>query len=99
MITELIAGLFKFQWYTEGIKTLSGSALVDLYTNRAHALLKLERYAEAKSDAQKATELNPTEFKAHYRKGVSCFHLQQYEEALEAFQECQKNGAGTCFIS
>lgn len=60
--------------------------------------MKLERYAESKTDALKATELNPTDAKAHYRKGLACFHLQQYEEALEAFQESLKNGGGTCFI-
>ena len=82
--------------YTAAIKALPDS--VDFYISRAHALLKAERYEESKSDAQKAIELKPEDSKAHYRKGLACFQLQQYEEALEAFQECLKNGGGTCFI-
>jgi len=80
--------------YTEAIKIVDD--LPEYYTNRAHALLKLERFNESKSDAQKATELDPQDSKAYLRKGIACFHLQQFEEALEAFQESYKHG-GTCF--
>jgi suppressor of G2 allele of SKP1 len=79
--------------YNEAIKIVDD--LPEYYTNRAHALLKLDRFAESKSDAQKATELDPSDSKAHLRKGIACFHLQQFEEALEAFQESYKHG-GTC---
>ncbi len=61
-------------------------------TNRAHALQKLERYEESKSDAHRATELSPLDPKAHLRKGIACFHLEQYEEAQLAFQSSLEFG-------
>lgn len=44
-----------------------------------------------------AAELNPSDPRAHLRQGVACFHLQQYEEALEAFQKSADVG-GQCFF-
>lgn len=67
-------------------------------TNRAHALQKLERYEESKSDAHRATELSPLDPKAHLRKGIACFHLEQYEEAQLAFQSSLEFGGSDAAI-
>lgn len=76
--------------YTKAIQI--DNSKPEYYANRAHALQKLERYAESKADAQKAIELNPSDPKAYLRKGIACFHLQQYEEAQDAFQASSTNG-------
>lgn len=60
--------------------------------NRAHTLQKLDKYLESKNDAQRAVELNPQDPKAHLRKGIACFHLEQYEEAKEAFEHSSDVG-------
>ena len=75
--------MFSLQLYSKAIETDSQTA--ELYVNRAHVMLKLERYDEAKKDAVTGISLSPNDPKAHLRKGVACFHLQQYFEAREAF--------------
>ena len=57
----------------------------EYFTYRALALQKLERHAESRSDAQRAIELSPMDPKARLRFGIASFHLEQYEEALVAF--------------
>lgn len=59
----------------------------EYFVNRAHALQKLDKYVDSKNDAQKAIELNTRDPKAHLRKGIACFHLEQYQEAKEAFEQ------------
>lgn len=64
----------------------------EYFVNRAHTLQKLDKYVESKSDAQRAAELNPQDPKAHLRKGIACFHLEQYEEANQAFEQSSTVG-------
>ena len=64
----------------------------EYFTYRAHTLQKLERHAESRSDAQRAVELSPLDPKANLRLGIASFHLEQYEEALVAFNASLKFG-------
>ncbi|CAL8460786.1 g317 [Coccomyxa elongata] len=58
----------------------------DLYASRAQSYIKEERFLEAVQDASKAAELSPQLAKAHLRKGVAFFNLEEYESAKEAFE-------------
>ena len=86
-----------FQLYSKAIE--SDSETAELYVNRAHILLKLLQYPEAKKDALSAINLCPNDPKAHLRKGVACFHLEQYQEALEAFKASSNFGGKILFFS
>jgi len=87
---------------------------VELYTNalalhqhfadalvaRAHALIKTDKYSEAKKDADKAIDIlraaggetTPLISKAFLRSGVASFHLGRYRDAKNCFEEGQKVG-------
>ena len=91
------------------------SGAVELYTNalalhqhfadalvaRAHALIKTDKYEEAKRDADKAIDIlrasggetTPLISKAFLRSGVASFHLGRYRESKNCFEEGQKVGA------
>ncbi|GMH41221.1 hypothetical protein BSKO_09131 [Bryopsis sp. KO-2023] len=69
--------------YTKALETLSGNA--DVYARRAQAHLQLDNHLDAAEDAGKAIELDPTLAKAYLRKGVACFHLDEFETARSYF--------------
>ncbi|XP_052792667.1 protein SGT1 homolog [Mya arenaria] len=69
----------------------------DIYSNRAQAYLKLERYKEAVEDAIDAINLNQDNVKAHHRKGTGLFHLEDYQSAKEAFRHGLKLDAEDSF--
>lgn len=58
-----------------------------LYSNRSAAYAKLLKYEEALKDAEKTVEVNPTWPKGYSRKGAALTGLQQFEEALTAYDE------------
>ncbi|KAK9909046.1 hypothetical protein WJX75_006454 [Coccomyxa subellipsoidea] len=58
----------------------------NLYASRAQSYIKEERFLEAVQDASKAAELSPKLAKAHLRKGVALFNLEEYESAKDAFE-------------
>eukprot|EP00195_Chlamydomonas_chlamydogama_P017061 CAMPEP_0202895308 /NCGR_PEP_ID=MMETSP1392-20130828/4544_1 /ASSEMBLY_ACC=CAM_ASM_000868 /TAXON_ID=225041 /ORGANISM="Chlamydomonas chlamydogama, Strain SAG 11-48b" /LENGTH=395 /DNA_ID=CAMNT_0049580273 /DNA_START=170 /DNA_END=1354 /DNA_ORIENTATION=+ len=75
--------------YNEAIKGSPREA--QIYEARSHAHIKLKNYPAAVDDAAEAIELSQRSSKvAFFWKGVACFHLEQYEAAREAFEECQK---------
>ena len=60
----------------------------DAMVARAHALIKTDKYEEAKKDADKAIDIlraggetSPLISKAFLRSGVASFHLGRYREA------------------
>eukprot|EP00244_Chara_vulgaris_P004255 TRINITY_DN1834_c0_g1_i3.p1 TRINITY_DN1834_c0_g1~~TRINITY_DN1834_c0_g1_i3.p1 ORF type:complete len:363 (+),score=69.02 TRINITY_DN1834_c0_g1_i3:226-1314(+) len=60
-----------------------------LFYRRAAANLKIgdtAAYRGAVADANKVIELEPKFKKAHLRKGIACFNLEEYETAKEAFE-------------
>lgn len=74
--------------YTEAI-ALDDSA-APLYSNRAACFLKLGRYAQAREDAQKCTELNPDFAKGHFRLALALQAEQQFQDACHAFNRALK---------
>ncbi|KAJ1954935.1 RNA polymerase II-associated protein 3 [Dipsacomyces acuminosporus] len=56
------------------------------FTNRAMALIKLERYGEAAEDCTQALRLSPNSVKALWRRGTAHFHLNKYREARDDFE-------------
>ena len=72
----------------------------DALVARAHALIKTDKYSEAKKDADKAIDIlraaggetTPLISKAFLRSGVASFHLGRYRDAKNCFEEGQKVG-------
>ena len=67
----------------------------DALVARAHALIKKDKYQEAKKDADKAIDIlragggesTPLISKAFLRSGVASFHLGRYRESKNCFEE------------
>ncbi|GLD96254.1 hypothetical protein PINS_up004937 [Pythium insidiosum] len=57
-----------------------------LYGNRSAAYHRLNKHTDALRDAVKATELDDTWVKGHYRKASALASLERFEEAAEAFE-------------
>nr|OQO16686.1 hypothetical protein B0A51_17962 [Rachicladosporium sp. CCFEE 5018] len=84
--------------YTEGIQCLQDSGvtnediILDLYRNRAHVNLSLQRYDEAKADAVAAVSQTGTDKyttldnKAHFRAGAAAYGQGEYNEAGAFFE-------------
>ncbi|XP_030453871.1 protein SGT1 homolog [Syzygium oleosum] len=70
--------------YSRAIYSSPGSA--DLYADRAQAHIKLGKFTEAVSDANKAIELDPSLAKAYLRKGSACMKLEEYHTAKAALE-------------
>lgn len=69
-----------------GVVDDEGLNLADIYVKRASAYLKLNKHMEALGDARQALQLNPSHARAHYRKGLACFHMDEFETAKAAFE-------------
>ena len=59
------------------------------YAGRAALYMKERRFTDALQDATLALKLEPRHEPSLYRKGVSCFELDEFESALDAFQAGQ----------
>ena len=73
--------------------------LAEALVARAHALIKTDKYEDAKKDADKAIDIlraggenTPLISKAFLRSGVASFHLGRYREAKNCFVEGEKVG-------
>jgi len=76
--------------------------MADALVARAHALIKTDKFEDAKKDADKAIDIlrssgtsgepSPLASKAFLRSGVASFHLGRYREARNCFVEGQKVG-------
>jgi suppressor of G2 allele of SKP1 len=71
--------------YDSAIEKASDSS--ELHVLRAAVHLKLENFTKAISDCNKAIVLDPTNSKAYLRKGVACFHMEEYTTAKTAFEK------------
>eukprot|EP00731_Ephydatia_muelleri_P031993 Em0023g500a len=58
-----------------------------LFLNLAACYLKLNDATKALQQCDEALKLDGTKVKAYFRKGQACQQLQEYEEAIEAFNE------------
>jgi len=60
--------------------------LAEYHLKRASCHAKLQNHTEAVADANEALKLDPRNARALLRKGTSCFELDEFEAAKEAFQ-------------
>ncbi|CAM0949046.1 unnamed protein product [Alopecurus aequalis] len=70
--------------YTQAIKLDPDNAA--LYSNRAAAFLQLVKLNKALADADTTIKLKPEWEKGYFRKGCVLEAMEQYEEAISAFQ-------------
>lgn len=69
--------------YTEVIAAHPGHASSWVHRSAVH--LKLGQALDALADANKAISLEPGNSKAHLRKGMACFELEEYQTARGSF--------------
>ena len=60
-----------------------------IYTNRATALMKQEKYELALADLNKALEYNDKYPQAFHKRGEAHVKLKHYDEAIRDFQSAQ----------
>ncbi|XP_039001744.1 hsp70-Hsp90 organizing protein 2-like isoform X1 [Hibiscus syriacus] len=70
--------------YTQAIKQDPSNPA--LYSNRAAAFLNLVKLNKALTDAETTISLNPQWEKGYFRKGYILEAMEQYDDALAAFQ-------------
>jgi lipoprotein NlpI len=69
---------------------LSRRQMVRAYVERAWKLERLERYAEAVQDAERALDLDPDDGEALETKAADLSSLRKFDEALEAYRVAEK---------
>ncbi|CAK0812952.1 unnamed protein product, partial [Prorocentrum cordatum] len=82
---ESVKWLSKAIWLAEewrGLKATRDLRSI-LRSNRAFALLRLERWAEAEADCSKALGFNAKNVKAHYRRAMARLELGMAEGAMQ----------------
>ena len=57
------------------------------YSNRSACYSSLKEYTKALEDANKCIELKPDWVRGYTRKGLAEFYLEDYEEAIETYEE------------
>ncbi|CAI5732552.1 unnamed protein product [Peronospora destructor] len=72
-------------FYSQAISIQTTSHL--LFGNRSAACHRLKDFYGALKDAEKAIELSPDWSKGYLRKGVACESLQQWDDAINAFDK------------
>lgn len=58
--------------------------------NRAACFLKLGQHEKAESDGKKASEINPNNVKAYFRRGLALHAMKQYEDAIPVLAKAHK---------
>eukprot|EP01031_Cornospumella_fuschlensis_P029407 gene29407-35496_t len=85
--------------YSEAIKLSSeGPNSHVYYCNRAAAYCYLSRYEDAVSDCLSSVALSPDYVKAFSRLGLAYYHLEKFQEALDAYEraaELEPDNAAT----
>merc|ERR1711953_1494454 len=61
-----------------------------IWANRLQCWLKLGNNEKALDDAQKCTEVDPSNAKGWFRKGMSLHAMKRYPEAIPALLEAEK---------
>ena len=74
--------------YTTALKLCpKGPSSHIYYSNRAAASTYLQDYSSAESDCLRAISLSPKYSKAHARLGLARYYLEDWEGAIEAYEE------------
>lgn len=68
-------------------------------SNRAAALLRLNRFSEALTDCVAVRTLQPEHGKAIFRSGQALFQLRRYDEACAAYELALKSGPNSAIAS
>lgn len=83
--------------YTAAVNLLKNSKLPKdplILLNRSATYLALKRYVPALNDANQATEIDPGNWKGHWRKGVALMAMThktfRSKQAVEAFEQCSQ---------
>lgn len=74
--------------YTEAVRL--NPMMSAAWANRSQCWLKLGDHEKALEDAIKCTEVDPTNAKGWFRKGMSLHAMQKYPEAIPALLEAEK---------
>merc|ERR1712007_72673 len=74
--------------YTEALA--ADPTMSSCLANRAQCWLKAGDHEKAFADSVKCTEMDPTNAKGWFRKGMSLHAMEQYTEAIPAFLEAEK---------
>lgn len=74
--------------YTEAIRL--DPSMSALWANRSQCWLKLGDHDKALADAEKCIEVDPSNAKGWFRKGMSFHAMKQYPEAIPALLEAEK---------
>merc|ERR1712187_465045 len=61
-----------------------------VWANRSQCWLKLGNHEKALEDAIKCTEVDPSNAKGWFRKGMSLHAMKRYPEAIPALLEAEK---------
>nr|CCA21454.1 conserved hypothetical protein [Albugo laibachii Nc14] len=82
--------LFVDEQYNEAIAAYTKSLTsndkdADTFAKRAAVHIKLEKWEDARSDADHAIALDATLAVAYLRKGIACFEMERYKEAKDTF--------------
>ncbi|XP_065863250.1 uncharacterized protein [Euphorbia lathyris] len=83
--------------YTQAIKLDPSNPT--LYSNRAAAFLQLVKLSKALADAETTITLNPQWEKGYFRKGCVLEAMEQYDDALAAFQTALKYNSQSTEVS
>ncbi|RDB28593.1 Serine/threonine-protein phosphatase 5 [Hypsizygus marmoreus] len=85
-----IKGQYKqaYQKYSEAIKADPKNAI--LWANRAASALAMKEYLDAVTDAEKATDLDPTYAKAWGRQGTAYHAIGTWNKAIQCFTTALK---------
>ncbi|XP_044211022.1 tetratricopeptide repeat protein 12 isoform X1 [Thunnus albacares] len=73
------------KYYSDGLAELRD--MQHLYTNRAQAYIKLEKYKEAISDCEWALKCNERCIKAYIHMGKAYLALKKYDESRNCFEK------------
>ncbi|KAM7399474.1 hypothetical protein PAMP_018745 [Pampus punctatissimus] len=73
------------KYYSDGLAELRD--IQHLYTNRAQAYIKLEKYKEAINDCEWALKCNERCIKAYLHMGKAYFALKKYNESRDCFEK------------
>ena len=92
---ELANRYFNDRKFTDAIELYTELLLEDpsnyyLFSNRSACYIKLSDFDKAYNDAKKCIELKPLSAKAHFRLGTACHGLQNYDEALVAYNKADE---------
>ncbi|XP_061576307.1 tetratricopeptide repeat protein 12 [Cololabis saira] len=80
------------KYYSDGLAEVKD--MQTLYTNRAQAYIKLERYCEAISDCEWALKVNDGCIKAYFHMGKAYLRLRKHIEARNCFEKIMEMESG-----